>query len=61
MTEDRLLTTREAADRLHVHIQTVRKWKRSGRFRYVLRRGGRFGHDEILIPESELAKLMKEG
>jgi excisionase family DNA binding protein len=58
MEHERLLTTRQVAERLQVLPITVQRWLRSGRLRgcqLVSKRAG------WRIPESELERLLRAG
>jgi excisionase family DNA binding protein len=53
-TVSQMFTTAEVAERLHVHIQTVRAWIRSGEL----------GHHDVgrknLVSEIQLAQFLNE-
>ncbi len=51
---ERLLTTQEVSDQLRVHIETVRKWVRTGRLR-AIKLGPRSGNR---IRESDLERFL---
>jgi excisionase family DNA binding protein len=53
---DRLLTSKEAARRLRVHVDTLREWRLRGLVGYV-----RLGHRTVRIPQSELDRLLGRG
>jgi excisionase family DNA binding protein len=55
MTEDRLLTVSQVAERMQANPETVRRWLRSGRLRGVLPGGDRLGWR---IRESELQRFL---
>ena len=56
MEGERLLTAREVADRLRVHVGTVRRWLEENQLRGI-RLGGGAGWR---IRESELERFLKE-
>ena len=58
MTEDRLLTVQEVADRLRVDPETVRRMLRDGRLRGTMPVSPRAGWR---IPESEVTLLIERG
>ena len=53
-----MLTVRQVAERLQVHIITVQRWLRAGKLRGVRLGGTKAGWR---IPESELRRLLSEG
>lgn len=56
--ETKLLSTSEAAARLGVHPQTLRKWERNGLIPHAIRTpGGRRRYDAAQIAEMLVAKL----
>jgi excisionase family DNA binding protein len=55
---ERLLTVREAAERLRTTEETIRRWLRSGHLRGVRPGGTRLGWR---IPESELRRIIALG
>jgi excisionase family DNA binding protein len=55
---ERVLTVREAAERLRVTEESVRRWLRAGRLRGVMIGGQRSGYR---IPESEVERLLSGG
>jgi excisionase family DNA binding protein len=57
MTEERLLTVREVADRLRASTETVRRWLRRGRLRGFRPGGTKLGYR---VPESELQRFIAE-
>ncbi len=57
MTEDRLLTVPEVAERMRSSEETVRRWLRSGRLRGFQPGGTRLGWR---ITESEMRRFMRE-
>jgi excisionase family DNA binding protein len=57
MTEERLLTVREVADRLRASAETVRRWLRHGRLRGFQPGGTKLGYR---VPESELQRFIAE-
>jgi excisionase family DNA binding protein len=58
MTEDRLLTVPEVADRLRVDPETVRRMLRDGRLHGTMPVSPRAGWR---IPESEVTRLIEQG
>ena len=56
MTEDRLLTTEQVAERLQVSTQTIQRWLRSETLRGV-RLPGKAGYR---VRESELQRFLAE-
>jgi excisionase family DNA binding protein len=52
---ERMLTVRQAAERLQLNPETVRRWVRSGKVRGVSLGSDRAG---FRIPESEVARLL---
>jgi len=45
----------EAAEMLHVRVETLRRWERAGKLRTTRTRGG-----QRLVPAAELARLLSE-
>lgn len=58
MTDDRLLTVTEVADRLRVDPETVRRMLRAGRLHGSIPVSARAGWR---IPESEVSRVIEEG
>ncbi len=58
VANERVMTVREAAERLRVTEESVRRWLRSGRLRGVMIGGQRSGYR---IPESEVERLLSGG
>ena len=58
MTEDRLLTVPEVAERLRVNPESVRRWIRQGRLHGVLLGGTRTGYR---IPKSAVDQFIATG
>jgi excisionase family DNA binding protein len=56
MTEQRLLTVREVADRLRSSPETVRRWLRQGKLRGFRPGGTKLGYR---VPEDELQGFIK--
>ena len=56
MTDDRLLTVHEVAARLGAHIETVRRWIRSGDLPAMRPGGRRLGYR---VAESDLEQFLK--
>ena len=56
MTEQRLLTVREVAERLRSSPETVRRWLRQGKLRGFRPGGTKLGYR---VPEDELHKFIK--
>lgn len=54
VSENRLLTVKEVAERLRVNPETVRRWLRQGRLRGVLMGGDRGGYR---ISENEMRRI----
>ena len=54
LTEERLLTVQEVAERLRSSPETVRRWIRSGKLRAVRPGGSKLGYR---VPESELRRF----
>jgi excisionase family DNA binding protein len=57
MTEDRLLTVDEVAERTRVQPRTVRRWLREGRLHGILLGGRKTGYR---VKESDLEKFIAE-
>ena len=57
MTEQRLLTVREVAERLRASPETVRRWLRQGRLRGFRPGGTKLGYR---VPEGELQRFFAE-
>jgi excisionase family DNA binding protein len=57
MSEERLLTVREVAERIRSTPQTVRRWLRQGRLRGFRPGGTKLGYR---VPESELQRFLSE-
>jgi excisionase family DNA binding protein len=57
MTEQRLLTVREVADRIRSSPETVRRWLRQGKLRGFRPGGTKLGYR---VPESELRRFLAE-
>ena len=57
VTEERLLTVPEVAERLQVHANTVRRWLASGRIR-----GAKYGGDKTgwRVRPSEVERFIRE-
>ena len=55
MTKETWLNTKEIAERLNIHVETVRRWLRSGMLRGVLV-GGKSGYR---IREHDLDRFLK--
>lgn len=53
--DDRLLTVNEVADRLRVHVESVRRWIRQGKMSGSMMGGDRGGYR---IPESEIERFL---
>ena len=45
------LTARELADRLHVHVDTIRLWTRKRELPYITLPGGRYRYDPAEIEQ----------
>jgi excisionase family DNA binding protein len=58
VSAERVLTVREAAERLRVNPETVRVWLRQGKLRGTLIGGTKSGYR---IPESEIDRLLRGG
>jgi excisionase family DNA binding protein len=58
MSEERYLTVEQAADRLQVHVQTIRRWLRDGTIKGVMPLSRRMGYR---IAESEVARILSGG
>ena len=56
MTEQRLLTVREVAERLRSSPETVRRWLRQGKLRGFRPGGTKLGYR---VPESELQRFLR--
>jgi excisionase family DNA binding protein len=56
MDRPRVLTVAEAAERLRVHVQTVRLWIKEGKLEGHLIGGTKTGYR---IPESEVERILK--
>ena len=56
--QENYLTVQEAADRLRVNVQTVRKWIREGKLKGSLMGGRRSGYR---IPDAEIRRVLTEG
>jgi excisionase family DNA binding protein len=52
---ERMLTVRQAAERLGTHQDTIRRWLRSGKIRGKMPGGTKLGYR---IPESEITRLL---
>jgi excisionase family DNA binding protein len=57
MTEERLLTVREVAERLRSSPETVRRWLRQGKLRGFRPGGTKLGYR---VAESELVRFLRE-
>ncbi|MDQ3810976.1 MAG: helix-turn-helix domain-containing protein [Chloroflexota bacterium] len=57
MTEQRLLTVREVAERIRSSPETVRRWLRQGKLRGFRPGGTKLGYR---VPESELQRFLVE-
>jgi excisionase family DNA binding protein len=57
MSEQRLLTVREVAERIRSSPETVRRWLRQGRLRGFRPGGTKLGYR---VPESELDRFLSE-
>lgn len=51
------ITVEEAAARMGCHIETIRRWIRSGKIRAVMPGGYKLGYR---IPPSEIDRLLRE-
>jgi excisionase family DNA binding protein len=58
MAEEKLLTVRQAAERLSVHAETIRRWLAAGRLHGTKLGGGPAGWR---IRESELDRFLEQG
>ena len=58
MSDERLLTVKEVADRLQANPQTIRKWLREGKLHGSMPGGEKLGYR---IPESEVTRILEEG
>ena len=58
MEGERMLTVRQVAERLQVHVITVQRWLRSGRLRGIRLGGTKAGWR---IPASELQRFLSAG
>jgi excisionase family DNA binding protein len=58
MTEDRILTVEEAAERLRLSAWTVRDWLRRGKLKGIKMGNTRAGYR---IRESEIERFLREG
>jgi len=56
--DDAILTVREAAARLKLNPETIRRWIKSGRIRAVSLGSDRAG---FRIPESEIDRVLRGG
>jgi excisionase family DNA binding protein len=56
MTEERLLTVREVAERLRSSPETVRRWLRQGKLRGFRPGGTKLGYR---VPEGELQRFLR--
>ena len=54
---ERMLTVRQAAERLGTHQDTIRRWLRAGKIRGKMPGGTKLGYR---IPESEITRLLPE-
>jgi excisionase family DNA binding protein len=57
MSEQRLLTVREVAERIRSSPETVRRWLRQGKLRGFRPGGTKLGYR---VPESELQRFLSE-
>jgi excisionase family DNA binding protein len=57
MSEQRLLTVREVAERIRSSPETVRRWLRQGKLRGFRPGGTKLGYR---VPESELQRFLAE-
>ena len=57
MTEQRLLTVREVAERIRSSPETVRRWLRQGKLRGFRPGGTKLGYR---VPEAELDRFLAE-
>jgi len=57
MSEERLLTVREVAQRIRSSPETVRRWLRQGRLRGFRPGGTKLGYR---VPESELERFLSQ-
>ena len=57
MSEQRLLTVREVAERLRSSPETVRRWLRQGKLRGFRPGGTKLGYR---VPESELQRFLSQ-
>lgn len=57
MSEQRLLTVREVAERIRSSPETVRRWLRQGKLRGFRPGGTKLGYR---VPESELRRFLAE-
>jgi excisionase family DNA binding protein len=57
MTEQRLLTVREVAERIRSSPETVRRWLRQGKLRGFRPGGTKLGYR---VPEGELQRFLAE-
>ena len=57
MSEQRLLTVREVAERIRSSPETVRRWLRQGKLRGFRPGGTKLGYR---VPESELQRFLRE-
>ena len=57
MTEQRLLTVREVAERIRSSPETVRRWLRQGKLRGFRPGGTKLGYR---VPEAELERFLAE-
>jgi excisionase family DNA binding protein len=55
MADDRLLTVNEVADRLRVHVESVRRWIRQGKMEGSMMGGDRGGYR---VAESEVERFI---
>ncbi len=55
MSEQRLLTVREVAERIRSSPETVRRWLRQGKLRGIRPGGTKLGYR---VPESELQRFL---
>jgi excisionase family DNA binding protein len=55
MEDERMLTVRQAAERVGATQDTVRRWLRTGKIRGVMPGGTKLGYR---VPESEIVRLL---
>jgi excisionase family DNA binding protein len=58
MEGERMLTVKQVAERLQVHVITVQRWLRAGKLRGIRLGGTKAGWR---IPESELRRFLSAG